>query len=272
MLVLVKVLTCLLCTQTVAANEPAQIESELRRAKNEYAYGNYDKAAEQLRALVYPMRLYNDEQVIETRKYLALSYHRLKQPELAKLEFKKLLYLSPDYQLDPYTVPPAIIELLEAVRLQMKPELEAIRQRQSDEQQINDSKQIRLITLEKTMIEHSDFATLLPFGVGQFQNGDYGWGAFFASTELFFIAVNITAHLWAKSYGPTFSSRTIQRRVQALTIAQYGAVALFGFTWSLGVMQARVNFQPLTLGSSIVHEEGKPKIPSGGSLHFNLNF
>jgi hypothetical protein len=75
-------------------------------------------------------------------------------------------------------------------------------------------------------------------------------------------------------YGPTFSSRTLQRRVQALTVGQYGAAALFGFTWSLGVMQARVEFQPLVPGPQVVHDErqGQEALPTGGRLNLEWRF
>ena len=218
--------------------------------------------------------LYKDEQVIEARKYLALSYHLLGKPDAASEEFAKLLYLSPDYQLDPYTVPPRLVELLETVRARMKPELDAIRQRKSDEQLQSATKQGRVVTIEQTMVERSDFATLLPFGVGQFQNGDYGWGAIFAGTELALIAVNVGAYLAATSYGPTYSNKKLQTRVQALTVTQYGALTLFGFAWSLGVFQARLNFQPLTPGARVVHDEQQSALPTGagGLMRLDLRF
>ncbi len=244
-----------LATLGVGPPDPAEVEAELRRAKNEYAYGNYDAAVQQLLALVYPMRLYNDEQVLEARRYLALAYYRLDKLDAAREEFGKLLYLDPDHELDPYTVPPAVVELLEHVRARMKPELDAIRQRQSDEKLGRGSKKGRVVTIEQTMIERSELGTLLPFGVGQFQNGDYRMGALFASLELTLLAANIGAYLWAASYGPTFSDRDIERRVQALTVVQYGALALFGVAWSLGVMHARAGFLPVVPGSRVVREQ-----------------
>ena len=89
--------------------DPAGIEDALRRAKNEYAYGNYEAAVEQLHALLYPMQLSTDEQVIGARKYLALSYYLLDRLDEVGEEFAKLLHLDPDYELDPYTVAPPVI-------------------------------------------------------------------------------------------------------------------------------------------------------------------
>lgn len=252
------------------SSDPTDVEAELRRAKNEYAYGNYEQAAEMLRGLLYPMRVANDEQLIETRKYLALSYYLLGKLVAASEEFGKLLYLAPDFQLDPYTVPPPIIELLELVRTQRKPELDAIRQRKSDERAQMAAQQGFVRHVERTMFERSELGTLLPFGVGQFQNGDYGWGTLFALSEVGLVAVNVACYFVASSYGPTYSSTRDRAIVDALIVGQYASLALFGITWSLGVYQARLNFQPVVSGPPIVHDE--PVSPHGGLLNLQLRF
>ncbi len=235
------------------AADPADVESQLRRAKNEYAYGNYQQASEHLLALIYPMQLTRDEQVIDARKYLALSYYLLGKMTASAEEFGKLLYLSPDYALDPYTIAPPIIEFLELVRGKMKPELDAIRQRNSDEKLKAPSRQGFIRSIDQTYYERSDFATLMPFGTGQFQNGDLGLGAVFAVSELALLGANIGAFLWAASLGDYEPGQ--RRLAQSLTIAQYAAAGLFGLVWSLGVFQARLNFTPLITGPRTIREE-----------------
>lgn len=268
----------------LGATEAPDIDDQLRRAKNEYAYGHYAQAIEQLNALLYPMRLSTDDQVIEARKYLGLCYYLTGKVTAASEEFKKLLYLSPDYELDPYAIAPPVIELFELTRDKHKPELDAIRQRKTDEQIKKPAGQGVKRTITERSLERSDFATFMPFGVGQFQNGDIGWGAFFAATELVLLAANIGAYLWAASYGPTYydDRDDVRRRVQALTVAQYAAAGLLGVTWSLGVFHARLNFEPtLELPRSVKDEPltsfGPPSpLPSspvaGGTVSFTLRF
>ncbi len=240
----------------VAAPPSVDVEAELRRAKNEYAYGNYTTAVGGLTGLLYPMRLTTDEQVIEARKVLALSYYLLGKLEPAREEFKKLLFLSPDYELDPYTIAPPIIDVFETVRLQLKPELDAIRQRKSDQQMGLPTQVGFRRVIETRITERSDFATLLPFGVGQFQNGDVGWGVFFAALELTLLSVNIAAHMYANSVG-NYSPEQTERRllVQRLTVAQYAALAMFGLSWSLGVFHARLHFAPSIESTPVVRDE-----------------
>lgn len=259
--------------QAATASDPAEIDAELRRAKNEYAYGNHQEAAEQLRGLLYPMRLYNDDQVIEARKYLALSYYQLGKLNATSEEFGKLLYYSPDYQLDPYTVPPPIIELFELVRAQKKPELDAIRQRNLDKQREQASRQGTVRIIEQTLIERSELVTLLPFGVGQFQKGDYRWGIVFALSELALLGVNIGAYLWASSFGPVVHDDETYELVQALTVVQYGALALFGVVWSIGAFHAHLGFQPLVPGPRVVRDEPAANLSGlGGQLRLTVPF
>jgi tetratricopeptide (TPR) repeat protein len=246
-------------------------ELGLRRAKNEYAYGNYERAVEQLKGLLYPMRLTSDDQVVEARKYLALSYYLLGNVKLASEEFRKLLYLSPDYELDPYTVAPAIIETFEIVRGSMKDELNAIRQRQSDEKLAAATQPGFRRTIEITISERSEFATLLPFGIGQFQNGEIGWGIVFLATELALLAANVSSYLWAASVGDYTTAEADKRTlVQRLTVAQYASAALFGVAWSLGVFQARLNFVPIVRAPPVVKDE--PLTPARSSIAPGLFF
>jgi tetratricopeptide (TPR) repeat protein len=235
----------LMVTVVALALDPTAVEDELRRARNEYAYGNYDAAAERLTELLYPMSLSTDEQVIEARKYLALSYYLLDRLDEVGEEFAKLLYLDPDHQLDPFSVAPSVIDIFESIRAKLKPELDIIRQRRSDAKlSAPHDEGVRRI-IETRIIERSELATFMPFGVGQFQNGDARWGAIFAGVELLLLSANIGAYLGGlqrRTYDPT-------RRweVQALAVTQYASLALFGVAWSVGVFHARLHFVPAVI-------------------------
>jgi tetratricopeptide (TPR) repeat protein len=259
-------LVLLLVTQ---AADPTSIEDELRRARNEYAYGNYEAAVEQLRALLYPMKLSTDAQVIEARKYLALSYYLLDRPESMKEEFEKLLYLDPDYELDPFTVAPAVVDRFEAIRKELKPGLDTIRRRRSEEKLGSGQGLGILRVIETRLVERSDIATFMPFGVGQFQNDDLRWGLFFCVTEAVLLSVNVGSYLW----GLKVRHYTAEQRgtVEALGAAQYASLALFGTVWALGVFQARLNFAPTLIEPPMVHDEPlEPSTTPGVSLRLQF--
>lgn len=255
-----------------AAAEPASAaeaarppEAELRRARNEYAYGNYEQAIERLRGVLYPMRLTSDSAVIEARKTLALCYYLTNRKAAARAEFRKLLYLDPDYELDPYVVAPPIIELFEQTRSDLKTELDAIRQREADAKLERPTRQGYVRLVERTITERSGIATLLPFGAGQFQNGDVGWGIFFALSELVLVAANVGAYLWAWSLGDIQPNQDAKRTLaRGLLVSQYASAGLFGVVWSVGVFHARMRFEPYTVGPQRVSEQPLEADDSGG--------
>lgn len=251
----------LLAMALAQGQDPVEIEAQLRRAKNEYAYGNYKQAIEQLRALMYPMKLLKDEQVIDARKYLALSHFLHEDVASANEEFGKLLYLAPDYELDPYTIAPPVIELFESIRTKMKPELDAIRQRAKDERLKPQLPRGIVRTIERTYYERSDVLTLMPFGAGQFQNGDTGLGSVFLGTELGLLAVNVTSYVLSLALGNYAPEE--RWKAQALLVTQYASAGLLGVAWSIGVVQARANFQSTAAGPRMIREE---PIPVSGQL------
>jgi len=246
---------------------------DLRRAKNEYSYGNYAVAADHLRSLLYPMRLITDEQVIEARKLLALCYYQTGQLDGVGDEFRKLLYLDPDYKLDPFEVPPPIVDDFERVREKLQPELDVIRQRKSDVQlAVRLPKGVRRVVTSRA-IEHSALGTFLPFGVGQFQNGETRWGVFFAATELLLLAANIAAYVGLLQHRGYFSNDDGTRTlVQRLTLAQYGSAGLFGVTWALGVYQAQSHFVPVLYVPPEVHDEPITFRQAGRSIGLSFRF
>jgi tetratricopeptide (TPR) repeat protein len=253
-----------------ASPTPETVDDELRRAVNEYHYGNYAKAIEQLQGLLSPMRLNTDEQFLEAQKFLAFSYYLSGSLDLVDDEFAKLLYLSPDYELDPFAVPPPIIERFENVRRTLKKQLNVVRERKRKQDLKQKSTGLTIRTVEHTVVEQSSALTLLPFGAGQFQNGEYGAGAAFLLTELAFLTINVGAYLYSLTldhYAPS------QRRlVEGVTLAQYGGLALFGITWTVGVFQARFHFVPEYTSPPRISEQSIEKTSLGGTFQFQFDF
>ena len=240
-------------------DDPAAIEDLLRRARNEYAYGNYQEAVKELRGLLYPMKLSTDAQVIEARKYLALSYYLLGQRSNVEEEFTKLLYLDPDHELDPFSVAPSVIELFESVRRNLKLQLDSIRQRQNEVHLAN-PRPGTLRVVQTRYVEHSDFASFMPFGIGQFQNGEIRNGLLFCVAEVALLAVNVGAYLWGLNLNHYDASQ--RGLVRTLNVTQYASLAVLGSVWGAGVVQARLAFVPIVAEPPQVHDEplepGKP--------------
>ncbi len=248
---------------------PLDVDAELRRAGNEYAYGNYEEAILQLQNLLYPMRLTSEQQVLEARELLGLCYYLTNRFEQVSAEFAKVLYLNPDHKLDPFSIPPPVIEAFENVRRQLEPQLNEIRKQKFDpkitqpEPSPQPAPPVRI-----EIVERSEFSTFLPFGVGQFQNNDQALGIFFAATEATLLALNIAAYFLAR-----YSAESPEA-IQRLMVLQYASATLFGVTWSIGVFEARLHFQPTITRTldPLQAEATTPDTNLSGTLQFGIDF
>ena len=239
------------------------VDRALRRAGNEYAYGNHDEAILQLRALLAQGRLVTEAHVMEAREYLALCYYLTGRIEQMETEFTKLLYLDPDYTPDEYVVAPSVIEAFEGVRARLEPNLAKIREARQGPG-VESPPKVIIRSTERPIEHRSAFATFLPFGIGQFNNGDTEMGVVFALTETLLLAANIGAYFMARYNADS------PDEVQRYMVIQYGSAALFGMAWSIGAFQAKLNFVPTVMHPDVVTEEILPA--SGGLLRLQLDF
>lgn len=96
------------------------LDQMLMRAKTYYNRGDYEYAIVELEnALQYLKQLEQVDQV-EAYKYLAFSYVAFGEQNKAKEQFRKVLMLDPEHELDPATVSPKIIKVFEEVKSEMK--------------------------------------------------------------------------------------------------------------------------------------------------------
>jgi tetratricopeptide (TPR) repeat protein len=103
-------------SQTVTRDS---LEIMLGKAKNHYYNGEYEFAIRELEnALQYLKQLEQSDQV-EAHKYLAFSYVAFGDRIKAKEQFKKVLILDPELELDPATVSPKIIKVFEEAKAEM---------------------------------------------------------------------------------------------------------------------------------------------------------
>ena len=261
--------TLLLCS-LLAQSPVLNIEDELRRAQEEYNYGNYQASAEKLSALLYPMQLRTDEQVIETRKLLGLSYTLLKKRQEAEEEFTKLLYLAPDFQLDSFSVAPPIIEQFEAIRTSLKQDLDVIRlSREVTTPESEATPGLRIV--QQRYIERTTLPLYFPFGLGQYQNGDNVNGRIFTGAHILLLAMNIGSYFWARSLNDYTPAQ--EKTVENLAAAQYGSAILFGLTWGISIFQAHLHFVPrLPLPPLIEDEESAATLSPGPTALLTLRY
>jgi hypothetical protein len=255
--------------QATAAAPP----EELQRGKNAYDRGEFSRAIEIVRPLLYPdIHLQSDGQIIQAHRILGVSYLFEKDQEGATKEFRKLLQLSPDYRFDPLLDPPEVVDFFNTVRKEYGAELteleakrrELERAKQRDREECAKVRQGPAV-IEKRVGRNSLLVSFVPFGAGQFQNGHRkkGWAFLTAETVLGAISVGAFAtNLYVYGFRPRRScsydygdsacpasdiSHTDENRSRWLTRVQVASGAMFFGAIAWGILDAIYYYQPETV-------------------------
>ena len=245
---------------------------ELQRGKNAYDRGEFARAVEIVRPLLYPeIRLQSDSQMVQAHRILGVSYlFEKRQPE-ATLEFRKLLQLIPDYRFDPLLDPPEVVDFFNTVRKGYEVELakleakhkamESARQRDKEE---CDKVRAGPLVIEKRVGRNSFTVNFVPFGAGQFQNGQRkkGWAFLIGESVLGAVSVGAFAtNIAVYGFRPQRSCRidvgdiacpasaidhTGEDRSRWLTRVQVVSGAMFFGAVAWGVLDAIYFFRPET--------------------------
>ena len=167
-------------------------EEDLQTAEDAFRYQNYEQAVKLLDGVLYPkVRLTDPQQLIKARELLGSSYWWLDRKDKAEDEFIALLASAPDYELDPFFHPPPLLKFFETVRDKLL-RLNIIKPDGQGKTEPNDEPKAKP---RPVVIEHHPFVlNLVPFGVGQFENGDTTAGVLFLVGESLTLASTIATY------------------------------------------------------------------------------
>lgn len=247
---------------------PTALANELddfQQARAAYEEGEYATAAERFAALLAgdPPQIENRALRLESRKYLAASRLFLGDREAARAQIRKLLEDDPTYVLDPLAFPAEMQELFASVKARVQEEREAeqraqeqaeaeARRRQMDELLRERARMEALAELaarERVERHRSRWVALLPFGIGQFQNGHDTLGTVLAVTEGALLAVNITTfflhrHLEGQQPAPD-NVGDAQLAERAFRIGNQVSLGLLLAVAAAGILDAQLRFEPV---------------------------
>lgn len=177
-----------LLAPTAAAADPL---ADFDKGKNAYLYGDFTKVIELLDPLVGDEKnekLDDPRKLADALEWLGLSRYYLGEEAKAKTIFERLILIDPDRSLNPITAPPDVVAVYDTLKAELRAEIERLR-KEAERRRAEEEARTRI----KLVINHrrnSKWVTLVPFGVGQFQNKDNAWGGFFLGTEL--VAVSLS--------------------------------------------------------------------------------
>jgi hypothetical protein len=172
---------------------PLPPEQRYRRGKRSFEYRDCPAAIALLADLAIPGLLADEAEQLDVHRMLGICYALDDQKREAAREFSSLLSLDPNHQLDPFEVPPPVMELFEAQKQLMKSRLDELRrarERQKDDLVDGGVLVERVTTLKTTPLP----AAFLPLGLAQWANGEPGKGAVFASVQGAALIVNIVGY------------------------------------------------------------------------------
>lgn len=245
---------------------------ELKRAKDRFEFGAYAEAAAVLRQVLSGTPDLTEAEAVDAYRLLGISEYQLGDKLAARAAFVNLLSFEPDYALDAFLVPPAIVEFFDAVKKEHEAALAPLRERRRalrEQQRLADEAKRKLLAEEQSKTgapgkvvrveEHIYLFNWMPLGAGQFQNGDRAKGTAIAAGQIVLGLVNISAILFHNqiaedrtrtcisgqpgcSSPPYFDSdRTLLSQVDNV---KYVSAGLFWALYAYGVWDAHRNFAP----------------------------
>jgi tetratricopeptide (TPR) repeat protein len=236
---------------------------EFEAARSAYERQDYARSAELFEGLVggEVPRLTNRSLVLESQKYLGASYLFLGKLDRADQHFERLLRMDPEYMLDPLAFPEEVQGRFAAVKTRLeserrageqarKREEERLKRAQEERQRKEHERWEKLFKLAETEQVHetrSRWLAMVPFGVGQFQNGHDGLGLVLAASEASLVVISITAfalHENLRGQKPAPSEIDNARLAErAFRYTNQISFSLFAVLAVVGVIDAQVRFQ-----------------------------
>jgi hypothetical protein len=261
-------MAALLC----ALPRPARADprADLEKAHNAYAAHKYDDAESRLRALLDAKTgtLRDPENIADARMYLAATLLAEKKNDEAAATLDVLVNDRPEYSPDPLRVSleamdafidaktrnAARIAAMQAERVRKEQEEKAKLVAEQQKQALRLAMLEKLASTEVVIERHSRWTAMLPFGVGQFQNGQTAEGWLFLTGEALLGAGSIVAASMSYYYGVQ-GYDALQRSDYATASAYYNAsrwaaitddLLVGGFALVLigGIVHAQATFVP----------------------------
>jgi hypothetical protein len=272
----------------LATDQPLSDEAELARVVGLVGAARYEECSARLALLLDPKgaRPLRDRTVIETaRIYHATCLIGLDKIALADEPLRAAIRTNPQMRApDSLVFPQKVVDRFLKVREELYAELRAAERAQIDkahrearEKQRRDSEDwARMLLLERlarqevVVTKNRRWIAAVPFGAGQFQNGDATLGWVFLGTETVLGIAALTS-LAVHSHLQTEVDRIVARRLDvasgvqdrlndwhlALTLSSYGFIGAA----ALGILQGQLAFVPEVRE---VRERKLPDLPQGG--------
>jgi hypothetical protein len=283
------------------AAEDEALQADIAALQAAYEYGRYAEVLARANARLDGAGL-SASALVELHKLAGLSAFNLQRTDEAERNVAALLRLDPDFSLDPFVYPPAVVAFVEKQRRAMAAELEFLREqrrqreaaaklaaeeraalaRETEVQKRELEEMSRQVTV-RTVEKHSVLVNFVPFGAGQFQEGRVAVGTGFAVAEGLLAIGSIVGYF---VYGSILTTRTVPldtfpgstqvivqtgipaaRASEAQTWRVVKVTSGIGFyaVYVAGVLDALLHYQAEVVTTHIETRQGPATSPAPGS-------
>jgi hypothetical protein len=250
----------------------ADNRAELEKARASFAARNWADAEERLRVLLDPRSGLKERSIIsQARMYLGASLLVQGKKEEASEVFEKLVLDDPTFDPDPLSFPGEAINmfidvrssLLEQIRKAQQAAAKLAAEKKAREEAEREAQRVWLEKVkmqaaeEKITVRHNRVVASLPFGAGQFQNGQPALGWLFLGTEVAAIAgtaVTYGMYVYARSRENeelrrpdgdlTQLAPQYHQRAEDLRVANLSFAGAFVALAAIGIAQAHIAYVP----------------------------
>lgn len=246
----------------------ADDRAEVDKARSAFLRKQYDEVERRLAPFVQAASSEARDQAVLPDAYflLAATLFRLGRTEEAHALLDAMAARRPDAEPDPLLLPPEVVDGFadakgrvrervaeqqkERERLRLEAEAARVREKQELDQRI--AKLENLARVESIREPHSRWVAAVPFGVGQFQNGEKGLGwVLLVSESLALLTCATTVVVYDRAIDDAYATRDqpgvsrqyLARATAARTVNVISAITGLAFG-AAGLVEAQVNFVP----------------------------
>lgn len=225
----------------IKAERLSTSQNSFKKAEAAFQQNNCKQVIEILSAGNSSKNLENEVQFVNYYHMLGVCYFKLNEIKKAEKELTELLFISPDFNLDPFTSPPPLLELFKLLKNNVNKksnELQTIKEKAKEKEPIGNKVNIYSNT--------SVLFSFMPFGIPQLETNNTTKGIILATTQATFLTGNIAFYWWKKSLLNSDNSVLNKTEFNTAQILQFVSFGVFAGIYIYGVIDALVNHQVLT--------------------------
>jgi len=227
----------------------ASPSKEFVEARTIFRAGQYGEAIALFNGLLYPTsRLSDQQELADAHLLLAVCYYETGKREFAEREFEEALTLRPELHIEAFGFSRSATEFFEARRRVIEERARQVAERERSARERR--RLLAAVNRLKVKEQPNILLNLVPFGVGQFQNGERGRALFFGLTEVVLGGASVALWAYQLRYGGSVPPDEVDavRNIQVLQITT-GTLCLAVMGWGIIDAFSRykgARFRPLT--------------------------